>query len=72
MTVKELMAELAKCNPDDIVMYDIEAELDNEALIISNDAGEVCTEYHFGIDDVMIGGGTIRGFVFLTADRLED
>ena len=61
MTVKELINELEKCNPDDIVMYDPSNAIKNE-----NDNIDAV----YGIDDVLIGSGTIRGFVFLAEELL--
>ena len=69
MTVGELIALLRKCPEDSLVMYDAEVECDNEALtIMQAETWEKYTEYSMGIDDVMIGGGTSKGFVYLTAE----
>ena len=65
MTVKELINELEKCNPDDIVMYDPENAIKNENVGISPEIVEV-----YGIDDVLIGSGTIKGFVYLVEELL--
>ena len=62
MTVKELINELLKCNPDDIVMYDADKSFTNQDIQAMNDY----IDTHFGVDDVLIGGGTLKGFVFLT------
>lgn len=63
MTVKELINELKKCNPDDLVMYDPENAIKNE-----NDGTSPEFVEDYGIDDVLIGGGTTKGFVFLTEE----
>ncbi len=65
MTVKELINELEKCNPDDIVMYDPENAIKNESVGISPEFVE-----HYGVDDVLIGSGTIKGFVYLAEELL--
>ena len=65
MTVKELINELEKCNPDDIVMYDPENAIKNENGGTSQEIVEV-----YGIDDVLIGSGTIKGFVYLVEELL--
>lgn len=59
MTVKELITELKKCNPDDIVMYDA-----GNAVTNGPDIGE----WHFPVDDVMIGSRTTKGFVYLSEE----
>ena len=66
MKVKELIAELQKCNPDDLVFYDLENAIKNDEIEVTTQ------ELHFSVDDVLIGGGTTRGFVFLAEDLLED
>ena len=63
MTVKELINELKKCNPDDLVMYDPENAIINEN---GGTSQEIVEDY--GIDDVLIGGGTTKGFVFLVEE----
>ena len=63
MTVKELINELKKCNPDDIVMYDPEHAIKNE-----NDGTSPEFVEDYCIDDVLIGGGTTNGFVFLVEE----
>lgn len=65
MTVKELINELEKCNPDDIVMYDPENAIKNESVGTSPEIVEV-----IGIDDVLIGSGTSKGFVYLIEELL--
>ena len=64
MKVFELIKELEKCNPNDIVMYDAENSIYNGDF----SEGETCT----GVEDVLIGYGTVKGFVFLTDERIED
>lgn len=65
MKVKELINELKKCNPDDIVMYDPENAIKNES---GGTSPEFVEDYC--IDDVLIGGGTTKGFVFLSEELL--
>lgn len=55
MKVKELIAELEKCNPDDVVMFE---ELE-DIMAEDEDAIHSCS-----IDDVMICG-TQKGSVYL-------
>lgn len=71
MTVKELINELKKCNPDDIVMYNPENAIKNQNDD-ENDGTlpEVFEDY--GVDDVLIGSGTERGFVLLTEELLDE
>lgn len=73
MTVAELIAELEKCNPNDIVMYDFENSFTNDNFERMKDIQERhdC-EWHCSVDDVQVGGGTLKGFVFLTEELLED
>ena len=67
MKVKELIKQLQKCNPDDLVMYDARKALQNEDWYLMDCAGDNVTETpNLGIDDVSIGTGTNRGFVFLS------
>ena len=65
MTVKELMTELKKCDPDDLVMYDPENAIKNESGGTSPEFVEC-----YCIDDVLIGSGTAKGFVYLTEELL--
>ena len=65
MKVKKLINELKKCNPDDIVMYDPENAIKNES---GGTSPEFVEDYC--IDDVLIGGGTTKGFVFLSEELL--
>lgn len=69
MKVRDLIELLQKCNPDDIVTYDAENAMWNEhqGLWCSDPAGS--TEAVYGVDDVLIGSGTLRGFVYLTEDK---
>ena len=70
MTVEELIKELKKCPRDYHVMFCMESSLKNEALTIVDDLGEEYTETSFSIDDVLVGGGTERGFVYLSEELL--
>lgn len=64
MTVKELINKLKKCNPDDIVMYDETNTLKNMAYVTEGTLKQ--EELHNPIDDVYIGIGTLKGFVYLS------
>lgn len=66
MTVKELITELKKCNPDDIVMYDAENAIKN--VIQEKQLNFI--EFHYSVDDVLIGSGTIKEFVYLSEELL--
>ena len=73
MKVKELIEELKKCNPDDIVMYNFENAFTNdnfERMHYLQERHEC--EFDCAIDDVAIGSGTLKGFVFLREDLLEE
>ena len=72
MTVKELIAELKKCPQDNIIMYDMGNAKKNDMLTIVNEEGEEMGEDEFPIDDVLIGGGTLKGFCFLAAELYEE
>lgn len=73
MKVKKLIEELKKCNPDDIVMYNFENAFtnDNFERIHGLQERHEC-EFDCGIDGVSIGSGTLKGFVFLREDLLEE
>ena len=73
MTVAELIKLLKRCPQDALVMYDIENELWNETIrIVRDDKYDTpYTEMHFSIDDALVCSGTLKGFVYLTADRLD-
>lgn len=72
MLVSELIAELQKCNPNNIVMYNFENAFTNDEFERMNDIAErhEC-EWDCSVDEVMIGGGTLSGFVFLREESLE-
>jgi hypothetical protein len=70
--VKELIELLQKCNPEDIVMYDASNAMWNEHQGVWCSDPEGSMEATYGVDDVLIGSGTLRGFVYLTEDKLED
>ena len=70
MIVSELITLLEKCPKDWIVMMDVENSLKNESLTILDGLGEEIGEFEFGVDDVLVGGGTSKGFVFLSEDLL--
>jgi hypothetical protein len=75
MKVFELIKELKKCPQDSIVMYNFENSYDNEVNGVENNYGfDVLAEhreFEMGIDDVLVGSGTLKGFVFLT-ENLTD
>lgn len=57
MVVSKLIEILKRCPQDAIVMYQFEKVTDSDAP-------------HFPIDDVLVGSGTLKGFVFL-AEEIE-
>jgi hypothetical protein len=73
MTVQQLIVELQKCNPNDIVMYDCETELlnDKDGDGIYGNALDEMKEFSMSVDDVLIGSGTSKGFVYLSAEKIE-
>lgn len=73
MTVQELIEQLQKCPKEWLVMYDAETECNNEALVLMQaEEWSRCNEYDMAIDDVLIGGGSSRGFVFLSAEPYKE
>lgn len=60
MIVKELVELLKKCNPNDIVMYDAENAIKNGELQDE--------EKHLSVDDVLVGKGTLKGFIYLSSE----
>ena len=68
MTVKELINELKKCNPDDIATYDETNTFKNMAYV--TEGALEPEELHVPIDEVCIGFGTINGFVYLCEEEL--
>lgn len=73
MKVKELIEELKKCNPEDIVMYNFENAFTNDNFERMHDLQErhEC-EFDCSVDDVAIGSETLKGFVFLRETLLEE
>lgn len=73
MTVSELITELQKCNPNDIVMYNCKTELLNDkgGDELYGNALDEMKEFDMSVDDVFIGVGTNKGFVFLSAEPIE-
>lgn len=72
MLVKELIEELKKCNPNDIVMYNFENAFTNDNFERMHELMERHTcEFDNSIDEVLIGKGTSKGFVFLQEKILE-
>ena len=66
MTVKELIELLEKVpDKNDIVMFDPLGGFKNEGI-------EGYDDIHFGVDDVLVGYGTNKGFVYLTEEELTD
>ena len=73
MVVKELIKELRKCNQDDIVMYNFENSFINDNFERIHDLQERHScEYDCSIDEVLTGGGTSKGFVFLCEKLLKE
>lgn len=70
MRVKELIELLKRCSQDDVVLYDMENSLKNESCVMRNDNGEKIIETTMGIDDVLIGSGTLKGFVYLVEEKI--
>lgn len=62
MKVIELIQELRLCPDDYIVMFDVEQSMENGSL------GEA--ETALPVDEVQIGTGTERGFVYLTEEMM--
>ena len=71
MKVRELIELLQKCDPEDIVMYDAGNAMWNEHQGVWCTDPEGSTETEYGVDDVLIGSGTLRGFVYLTEEKME-
>ena len=73
MKVSELIKLLNKCPQDAFVMYDMENSLWNETIKIVHDNKNDTpyTEMQFPVEDALVCSGTLRGFVFLTADRID-
>ena len=72
MKVKELIALLQECNPDDIVMYDAENAMWNEHQGVWCTDPEGSMETDYDVDDVLVGSGTLRGFVYLVEEKLKE
>ncbi|MBP0989302.1 MAG: hypothetical protein J6S92_13645 [Oscillospiraceae bacterium] len=72
MKVHELIAELKKCPQDAIVMYDFENEFinDEDERLFGFERDPKPSEYHMSVDEVMIGWGTTKGFVYLRAELI--
>ena len=64
MTVKELINDLQQCNPDDIVLYDMRNMLENK---LANGDDELTAD----VDEVLIGYGITKGFVYLQEEKYE-
>lgn len=62
MTVIQLIQELRLCPDNYIVMFDVEQSMENGSL------GEA--ETALPVDEVQIGTGTERGFVYLTEEPM--
>ena len=72
MKVKELIELLQKCNPDDIVMYDAENAMWNAHQGVWCTDPEGSEETVYGVNDVLIGSGVLRGFVYLADEKLKE
>ena len=68
MTVYELIEELKKCPQNAIVIYDFENAFTNDETerMFGFDREKKPSEFSMGIDEVMIGGGTTKGFIYLS------
>ena len=73
MRVYEL-TELLQKSPDQgaLVMFDIEPSIKNGDVDIIENAIEEETTKCFSINDVLVGTGTLKGFVFLADEVLTD
>ncbi len=73
MLVSELITELQKCNPDDIVMYNFENAFTNDNFErVSEIVSRHDCEWDCSVDEVLVGRGTLEGFVFLQEELLKD
>lgn len=72
MKVKELIELLQGCNPEDTVMYDAENAMWNEHQGVWCTDPEGYMETDYGVDDVLVGSGTLRGFVYLVEEKLKE
>ena len=52
-------------------MYDAGNAMCNEHQGVWCSDPEGSTETEYGVDDVLIGSGTLRGFVYLTEEKME-
>lgn len=69
MLVRELIDFLQKCPQDAIVMYDFEnAWINDDDGAFHFDRSDTPSEWHMAVDDVLVGQGPLRGFVFLSED----
>lgn len=69
MLVRDLIAELKKCPQDADVMYDFHnAWINDDDNAYHFDKSDCPSELCMAVDDVLIGAGTQRGFVFLTEE----
>ena len=74
MRVHELIELLKRCPQDAIVMYDFENAFtnDEDERIFGFEREPRPSEFSMSVDDVMIGCGTSRGFVYLTEDLIVE
>lgn len=63
MRVDELIELLQKCPPKALVMYD---------ATIAMEQAEEPEEKKFGVDDVLVGYGSLTGIVYLSDEKLID
>ena len=66
MKVHELIELLLRCPKDATVMYDFENSWICDDDAYGFDKSQTPSEWHMPVEDVMIGQGTLSGFVFLT------
>ena len=74
MRVHELIELLKRCPQDAIVMYDFENAFtnDEDERIFGFEREPRPSEFSMSVDDVKIGCGTSRGFVYLTEDLIVE
>lgn len=74
MRVHELIELLKRCPQDAIVGYDMENAFtnDEDERLYGFDREKRPSEFFMGVDDVLIGHGTSKGFVYLTEDLIME
>lgn len=74
MRVRELIELLKRCPQDAIVGYNFENAFtnDEDERLYGFNREERPSEFYMGIDDVLIGHGTSKGFVYLVEDLIME